>query len=245
MIAPMKVGKETDQGLRFIKRQKADVAGTTEMDPGGHSLMPMMRMIFGLLYHIFTKDVGPHSEEIPLAKRRTFGRKTKFFLHQISPNLEGPGTGNDRYLAELWVRRRGRTLVFFLVHTNAVVQNHDPHSPNYGDFFDNERWEVSKDAWDFIANRISLAQAEADGIVFMGDVNVLPVGEGLTDAHSPYVILGKLGFRVDNERVTILASWRLRRAGALEVIPVGHPGWPSDHAAMARTYAMPTRRRKR
>lgn len=236
MVAPMKVGQQTKAGLEFVKSKRPLISGLTEMDAGNRNhYIGMAKAVFGLGYDVLTDPTqGAHSEEIPLIVRRgpSLGVK-QFAVTPISPDVGELGVGNDRYLAEMHFRYWTKTYAFLFTHTNAVVQNLGGKNPTYK-IFNNERWRVSKEAWDHIEERAGhcIMNPKICGVFLAGDFNIMPIGEGLTDPHSPHQVMTRLGMKYVNSRVTYLGYWGVKPTETPTVFLPGQHGWPSDHAAI-------------
>lgn len=243
VIAPMKVGHDTEGSLVFLAGLKAKVYGLTEMDLGQTTALPAARRAFGRLARILTKNISAHSQEVPLIVRNAMlGYKSlSFEVLPGSPNVGVKGAGNDRVVVvhrfSLW----GRVYTVIHGHSDSEVQDHDPRSAHYGDFFDNERMKVTRDYMKVLRAQVELAVRRSDAVIVMGDFNTLPVGAGTTDPDSVFTILRDNSFKVHNERVTVLAVWGAPFKTYRVFLP-GKGGWGSDHAALLGTIARPRKR---
>lgn len=243
VVAPMKDGTSTESSLRFLRKLRARVYTLTEMDLGQTDNVGLAQRVFGRLYHAyFNRDLGAHSAEIPLLLRRLGAKVLHFKLIPLSPAVPGGGVGNDRYLSVLRFRVWGRVWTVLGTHIDARIQNHDPKSPVYGNFFLNQRWYVTQKAVEIIENEIVEAKRVSDAILFGGDTNVLPVGEGLTHPNSPLVMLKRQGFARYYSRVTTVAVWGSTFRSVPTVYPPGKGGWGSDHAAVVAHVNRPKKR---
>lgn len=241
IVAPMRDDDpDPKRSLRFLKSKGGRVYTLTEQAISEkRNNAKLIKHVFGLLYAVLFKVIGVHSAEIPLIFRRGLrARLISFELLPFTENVPGKGLGNDRYVSVTKVRVWGRYWTIFGLHFNAVIQNHDFHSKGYGDFLDIDRWHVTKAAMPQLAARIRDAKLDSDAVLVGGDTNTLPVGEGLTDPDSIYVILHELGFRTTNERVTLMAAWGAELESK-EVYPPGKHGWGSDHAAIKGRFRRP------
>jgi hypothetical protein len=68
-------------------------------------------------------------------------------------------------------------------------------------------------------------------VELQGDLNMLPVGAGLTEHYSPHMVFKRLGMRYVNARVVYIAAHGARIRKAV-TYPAGKNGWMSDHGAL-------------
>lgn len=242
MVAPMKVGQQTGQGLRFVKDKAPLVSSLTEMDAGrSNRWINMAKEVFGSGYRVYSKDIGVHSQECPvIIKRRPNVSVEAFQVWPISPDVGEVGLGNDRYLAMLRFKCWRRTYVLFATHTNAGVQDviGKPGHPPTFDIRDNQRWKVSIPAWAEIERKVgeAILDPRVSGVLLQGDFNIMPEGEGRTNPYSPHLVCQRLGMKYHNERVVWQCWWGLHPVKPFRVYPPGKGGWPSDHAAFLGTF---------
>ncbi len=203
MVAPQKVGVGIPQNLATIKRLQPLVVGFTEMDLGERTFVPEVQAALGPTYQVLSKDIGVHSEEIPVAVRTgPQSEVVRFKVLPISPNVGDDGIGNDRYLVVVRLRHRGRVYVVMHTHTDAVIQN-----LHTGLMFDNPRVEVTAQAMRTIEDEATAVLADPDvtGLWVMGDFNYLPVDPSIQWEHSPQAVFGRLGMQWEHNRVVYLA----------------------------------------
>jgi len=91
---------------------------------------------------------------------------------------------------------------------------------------------VTKKAFDKIEAEAEkhLASKGVHGVFITGDLNVLPIGEGMTDPHSPHQMFRRLGMKYVNTRVVYLAYHGLAMVGQAHIIPAHSPRNSADHA---------------
>lgn len=239
MVSPMKIGHGVTSSLRFIRRKRPRIFSLTEMDLGKRTEFGAVRRVFGKRARIFSKDKGGHSQEIPIVLRMVpWVRVRKFDLFKLSDDggAKVGGMGNDRWLARLEVKIWRKVWVYYATHTNAGVQ-HVASGPGYGDLIKNDvgiaRWHDYEDQ--MRRTEIYLARdiddPDIDVVVLGGDLNMLPVGAGLREQHSPHQTFLRLNMRYVNTRVTYLAvhGAKIRSHAIFEP---GKDGWLSDHGAI-------------
>lgn len=233
MCAPQKVGVGLEQNLRTIRGRAPRAVGLTEMDLGKTSKTHLVRSVLGKRYKVLVRDIGAHSEEIPVAvKVGPFCRVLHFKLTALSPDVGDKGTGNDRYLAETWFRRFRRTYVVLHTHTNAVVQNHDPKSPDYLAMLNNVRVAPTAAAMQTIEEHAAAAIADpgVTAVWVMGDLNILPTPREKEWEHSPQAMFRRLGMQWENSRVVYLAwSKGVKPRGKVTTIPAHSKTNRADH----------------
>lgn len=239
MIAPMKVGHGTRSSLEFIKRKRPRFFSLTEMDLGRNTAISVIRAVFGALVHIFTEDRGGHSQEIPGVFRRVpWARGYRFTLHQLSDD-GGPavgGMGNDRWLGELRVKVFTKTYAFFFTHVDAGVQ-HVAAGRQLGQLLQSaegrKRWaryQIEMEKIETLVGR-AIADTNTDVVILQGDLNMLPVGDGITEHYAPHQVYKRLRMQYVNSRVVYFGVHGAKIKKHAE-FPPGHDGWMSDHGAL-------------
>lgn len=234
VCAPQKDGVGLVHNLRNLRAMRARVVGLTEMDAGARSETHLVRRIFGRRYKVLVRDIGGHSEEIPLAvKVGIFCRVLNFRLIRLSRDVGERGVGNDRYLVVVEFRRFGKTYVVLHTHVDAVIQDH-----HTGRMIQNERTVVTAIAMETIEEqaRLAIFDPTVDGVWVMGDLNILPVGPGTEFpdvtpwVHSPQAMFERLGMAWDNSRVVYMAwSKKLKRRGQIQIVPAHSHVDRADH----------------
>jgi hypothetical protein len=237
----MKVGHGTKSSVEFIKRQRPRVFGLTEMDLGRSTALPVVRAVFGMLVRIFSLDRGGHSQEIPWVLRRApWVRVMDFKLYQLS--VDGPdklvgGMGNDRWAARLQIKVWRKVWVLWLTHLDAGVQ-HTASGPQLGQLVRNP---AGRARWDRYQKEITKLQKmvgadvsdrRVDVVVLEGDMNMLPIGDGVSSKFSPYQMFHKsLHMSYMNSRVgyIFVHGARIKKH---KVFKPGAAGWESDHAGI-------------
>lgn len=235
MTAPQKIGVGLEANLRSIRRFGPRVVGFTELDPGSRSILPTVRKVLGRSWQVIARDVGSHSEEVAVAVRTgPFTKVLGVRVEEISPNLPGPGVGNDRYLTTVRLRHYGRVYVVLNVHTNAVVQN-----LHTGTMRENERKRVTAVAMKTVEERAgaAIADPEVSGVFVLGDFNILPVEESREWTHSPQATFRRLGMTWANTRVVYLAySKGVEPSVGVVTIPAHSARNRADHGWLLGTF---------
>lgn len=233
LVAPQKVGTGMPKALATIARIRPRVAALTEMDLGKRSLIGQLRHALGKRYRVLAKDLGQHSQEIPIALRvGRFCRLVSYKLLPLSPDVGVKGTGNDRWLAIVRWRLFGRAYVLLHTHVNAVIQNHDTKSPDFGEMLHNERVPVTADGMQILEDQAAkaLADPKVDGrVIVTGDLNYLPVPRAKEWEHSPQAVFRRLGMKYENSRVVYLAWGPGLRLATAEIIAAHSATNPADH----------------
>jgi hypothetical protein len=233
LVAPQKVGTGMPKALASIAHMRPRVAGLTEMDLGKRSLVDQLRHALGKAYRVLAQDLGQHSQEIPVALRvGLFCRLVSYELLPLSPNVGTAGTGNDRWLAIVRFRLLGWVYVVLHTHVNAVIQNHDPKSPHFGEMLDNDRVDATAQAMQIIEDQAAAALADpkvGGRVLVTGDLNYLPVRRSLEWEHSPQAVFRRLGMEWTNSRVIYLAWGAGLHLSTVSMIPAHSPDNPSDH----------------
>lgn len=229
MVAPQKVGVGIADNLATIKEQEPLVVAFTEMDLGRRTFLPQVRSTLGPTYEVLSKDIGVHSEEIPVAVRTGPDTEVvRFRVTSISPNVGEDGVGNDRYVVVVRLRHEGRVYVVMHTHTDAVVQN-----LHTGHLLDNPRVAVTARAMQTIETQAKAVLADPDvtGLWVMGDFNYLPVDPSIQWKHSPQAMFDRLGLQWIHNRVIYLAwSPRIAVRRAATQIAAHSDENASDHA---------------
>jgi hypothetical protein len=203
VVAPQKVGVGIPHNLATIKQLQPLIVGFTEMDLGQRTFVPEVRAALGPTYEVLSKDIGVHSEEIPVAVRTGPDTEVvRFRVIPISPNVGDDGIGNDRYLIVVRLRHKGLVYVVLHTHTDAVIQN-----LHTGLMFDNPRVAVTAAAMQTIEDEAEAVLADPDvtGLWVMGDFNYLPVDPSIQWEHSPQAMFDRLGMQWEHNRVVYLA----------------------------------------
>lgn len=239
MVSPMKVGHGITSSLKFIKRQRPRVFSMTEMDLGKRTELGAVRSVFGDKASIFSKDKGGHSQEIPIVLRRVpWVRVVRFDLFKLTKD-GGPkvgGMGNDRWLARLEFKKWRKTHVYYATHTNAGVQ-HVAGGPDEGKLLKSDvasaRWLAYEDQMRQIELYLTrdIADPRIDVVSLGGDLNMLPIKDGLTEKHSPHQTFKRLKMEYVNTRVVYFATHGAR-IKSHKFFPPGRNGWLSDHGAI-------------
>lgn len=245
LVAPQHVGTGMAEAFQSVARRRPRVATFTELDLGPRSFVGQLQAALGKAYTVLSKDLGQHSEEIPVAVR---GKVLEFTLEPLSRNVAGPGTGNDRWLARVVYRPFIRRHVLLHTHTNAVIQSH-----HTGEMLDNAREHVTVKAMQTFEERLSadLDDPRFGGRVSVtGDFNILPVGPGTPYPHAtpwehgPQEMFQRLGMEWRNSRVIYYACGPGYRLKSCTVIPPHSAENPSDHGWLWVIVRSLLRRRK-
>lgn len=236
----MKVGHSLESSLRFIKARRPRVFSLTEMDMGRKTYLPLVHRVFGKLSRILSQDKGGHSQEIPWVLRLVpWFKVLSYDLIQLSEdggNVVG-GMGNDRWAGRLKVKVWRKIWVFWNTHLDAGVQ-HTAGGPDLGLLLKTEegrlRWERYQQEITKLYTHVAIdiEDKDVDVVVLEGDMNMLPIADGVTDAHSPVRMFHKqLGMDFVNERVgyIFVHGAKIRKT---RTYPPGKNGWGSDHAGM-------------
>jgi hypothetical protein len=233
LVAPQKVGTGMPKALASIAHMRPRAAGLTEMDLGKTSKVGQLRKVLGDAYRVLAKDLGQHSQEIPVALRvGLFCRLLSYELLPLSPNVGAAGTGNDRWLAVVRFRLFAWVYVLFHTHVNAVIQNHDPKSPHFGEILDNDRVDATAKAMQIIEEQAAAALADpkvGGRVLVTGDLNYLPVMRSLEWEHSPQAMFRRLDMEWTNSRVIYLAWGPGLHLSTVNMIPAHSPDNPADH----------------
>ena len=230
LVAPQKVGVGLATNFATIRSLGPLAVGLTEMDHGKSTAVPELREALGSSYDVVSHDVGPHSQEIPVAIRTgPLSRVLSSEVIPISRDIGTEGIGNDRYLAVVRFVYRDRTYTVMHSHTNAVIQN--LHTKK---MFENPRVEATAKAMGMVEERAQeeLSDPDVTALWIMGDFNYLPADDpALEWPHSPPAMFRRLGVTWTNSRVVYLAWSRgVHRRGAVEVLEPHTPRNASDHA---------------
>jgi hypothetical protein len=240
----MKTGDQLEQGLRFAKSKGFGVMSNTEMDPSGaNTNIDLLNKVMGPGYSIHSRRLSEHSQECPITLRKapqvTTGR---FNLTFLSRDLPGPGLGNERWLAELWFTFGKTQYVVFATHYVAAVQRTN------GDM----SLITGTNRWPAFQHNVERTEARVNEVisvnpdipvVLMGDLNMMPEGEGRTNPSSPHRMFKRLGMKYVNERVIYIA-YRNMHLDKQQAWKPGTPGWPADHALL-KAWLTPTPRKKK
>lgn len=238
-IFPMKVGHGILSSLSFIKRQKPRVFSMTEMDMGHATAIPAVKHVFGRLVRIFSKDLGGHSMEIPIVLRLCpWVKVLDYSLTKLSEDGGDKvgGMGNDRYLARLKLKVWRKVWVHYATHTNAGVQKTGA-GEGVGKLLHNEaseaRWKVYQVQMQKIEELVQkdVDDESIDVTTLGGDMNMLPIADGLTEYYSPHKMFERLGMAYQNTRVVYLAVHGARFT-KIKIYPPGKNGWLSDHGGL-------------
>jgi hypothetical protein len=239
-LFPMKVGHRTEGSLRFIKAQKPRVFSLTEMDLGSTTYLPLVHRVLGRLSRIFSADKGGHSQEIPIVLRLAIWIKVvSYDLIQLSDDGGDAvgGMGNDRWAGRLKIKVWRKVWVLWATHLDAGVQ-HVAAGPDLGTLLKTEagrlRWTRYQQEIQKLYNHVAIdiGDSNVDVVVVQGDLNMLPIADGVTDPHSPVHLFHKrLGMDFVNARVgyIFVHGAKIRKT---RTYPPGQNGWGSDHAGI-------------
>lgn len=208
------------------------------MDDLLHVAQRTMHAVFSSSqYNILAPDQGEHSREIPLI---TKDKVLHSHLTKVSPDVGGPGTGNDRWLHEMVTQHGSKHYAWLHTHVNAVIQNHDPKSSKYLYMLDNHRMHVTADAMVTIEARAKeyLRDSDIFAVKVTGDFNILPVirGQNPADAaaweYSPQEMFKRLNMWWVNSRVVYYGATKNLMKVHVTEVPPGTPKNRSDHGRL-------------
>jgi len=234
IVAPQKVGVGLEKNLAHIRDEHPHGVALTELDLGKRDYIPVVRKVFRPQFEVIAPDKGQHSREIAVVVK---GKVLSNETIQISKDIGDAGVGNDRWVNRVKYKRWGRTYVWLHTHVDAVIQDHEPRSKDFGKMLDNARTLVTAKAMETIEGlaREALRDPKVFAIKISGDFNYLPVGKGTTIPQvqpwefSPQEMFRRLGMQWVNSRVVYYAwSKNLRKRRVKQVPPHSRTNL-SDH----------------
>jgi hypothetical protein len=240
MHCPQHMGEGLAAGLRTVAKEHPLAVGFTELDLGPRDFIGELRK--GLPgYRICAPDRGQHSREVPIALRE--GPRTQLernTLVQLSEDLPGNGTGNDRWMQIVRFQHAGHPYFDVAVHWNAAIQN-----MRTGAMLHNDRVPATVDAARALLHHVWILQAEGRQGWVHGDFNYRSMnpaeGWNLSDDElwqwSPQACFKKLGLRSFETGLDYLA-WTegLRLTADPRIIERGTSENPSDHPWIVGTF---------
>ena len=228
---PMKTGQGTRGCINFYKDKNNRLGSMTEMDNGTRTYIGLLKDILGPKWAVLTKDHGEHSQECPGSYRPApWFKVVDFTVTKLSDDVPGKGAGNDRWLSRLEYKLWRSAYVIYWTHLNAEVQR----VLKDGAIVHGPRWDAYKVEIQKIETALSrdIADPKIKGVIFQGDVNMLPKGEGMTNPSSPYQMFKRLKMEWVNTRVIVQAVSHSMRFHRTTIFPPKENGWPSDHGAI-------------
>lgn len=233
MHCPQHMLTAVEHNAHSVNAIKPDTVGFTELDAGPSSGITTLRRVLSG-YRVCTSPPGAgHSQEIPIALRNgsilglVLNRYSSTEVHKISPDVPGPGTGNDRYVTIVRFSRPFYRAAHVATHTNAAIQNR-----NTGALLNSERTRVTAKAMSLIEEQVHKLINEKRQVVITGDFNYRThTTPGFTLwEHSPQLTFRRLNMHFHEEGLDYVAwtpGLRLRRP--VRVIPASTLINASDH----------------
>jgi hypothetical protein len=232
MHCPQRELTAVEHNARSVNALNPDSVGFTELDNGPHSAISTLRRIL-YNYRVCAAPPGAtHSQEVPIALRTRgslTARLTRYQStqsEQISPDVPGPGVGNDRHYTVVRFRRPRFAAAHLATHTNAAIQGPRGH------VLDNERTKVTARAMREIESTIHALILEGREVVVTGDFNYRThkTPGFVYWEFSPQAMFKRLHMKYHEEGLDYLAyTPGLRLHSPVRVIPVSSSLNQSDH----------------
>lgn len=246
---PQHIGVQTEHNLKAEKSLGLRSVGHTEMDPGNHSLIPLMRKVMHPVT-VCTDDggnLGQHSQETVIAAREdSVHRVEDHYVKHLSPNMGG-GPHQDRYMTVVKWRKywRGKPTRRKWAHI-AVHLSFGSQDPRTG----RTRSTTIADAYVKAVKRI---EAEIDSLVADG-YEVVVSGDwnwrqhpGVTWAYSPPAVAARHHMAIYSDGLDhVMWTRGLVRVTPVKVYAKGTAFNRSDHPWIVVTLIFhPFRRAKK
>lgn len=238
MHCPQHVGENLEHNAHAVNALHPDSVGFTELDSGAHSGVQTLRRILTQYRVCAAAPAAGHEQEVPIALRtrgfvsRVFTSYQSTESHRVSPDLPGPGIGNDRHYTVVRLIRRGLPGTSYwrgahlATHTNAALQG-----PR-GNVLDNERTRVTEKAMREIEAKLHALIAEGRQVVVTGDFNyrTFHTPDFRYWEYSPQMMFKRLHMKYHEEGLDYLA-WTpgLKLHEPVRVIPASSQLNASDH----------------
>jgi hypothetical protein len=224
MLASQHINAYGDNFL-VINRINPAIVGFTEMDAGkvATGLRQAKRQM--PKYDFFSNNIGPHSQEVPVAIRRTLGNNPYDHQTTLLHAKVNPGTGNDRYMTAVEMTRFGKKLVVIQTHWMAALQHRDtglvyPKG--------NQRAAAMEVAFDLMQKAITGYLNSGYEAIVMGDFNYKILSEWMKKDtwqlwdHSPQALFKSLHMDWHESRLDYMAiSDGLYFKGGIKEFPAG------------------------
>lgn len=229
MHCPQHMGENLTRNLVTVRELEPLSVGFTELDMGPRDFTAALTE--GLPDHaILAPDLGQHSREVPVALRQ--GPQTtleRVELIQLSHDIPGPGTGNDRWMNLVRFTHRGHRYFHVATHWNAAIQD-----PATGEIKQNPRVDATVTASRLLLTEIGQLIDEGREGWVTGDFNyrVHHVPGFQLWEHSPQTCFTKLGMTWFEDGLDYLAwttGLALRTGKRIETIARGTDRNGSDH----------------
>lgn len=224
MHAPSHVGEFVDQECQSIKQLSPDTVGRTEMDPGQHSNVPIMRRIMDN-YHVIAEDKGEHSQEIPIGiKNQGHVKVESGNTIRLSHSLPGGGIGEDRWMNLVLYKWYGSPMFHCSTHWNAAIQDRVT-----GAIHHDARARAMEGAFNIMLKHLSPIVREREGFI-TGDFNYRSPRLAKLWEFSPQALFTALHMKWYEDGLDYLA-WTngVKQTSPVRVIPSGSMLNKSDH----------------
>ena len=243
MHAPQHIGEHLETNLRGVGRLRPLVAGFTELDPGKRSVMPTVRRCLRA-YSVCTDQVGPHSEEVAVAVRRSpFTKIQSVEVIQLARKVGEKGIGNDRYMTVVRYKRWSHQYAHVATHWMAALQDRATGNVSVAG---NRRAAAMVGAAEKLEGKIRELIDEGREVFVTGDFNYR-IHSGaqfhLWD-YSPEAIFNRLGMPFRGVGLDWMAWTPGMRLIDFKVLPKGKAPNLSDHPWLIGRFKRRKPRRK-
>jgi hypothetical protein len=224
MHAPSHVGEFVEQECQSIKKLSPDIVGRTEMDPGQHSNVPVMRRVMDN-YKILAMDKGEHSQEVPIGvKNEPHMRVDSAQTYRLSRSLPGGGIGEDRWMNLVLFTYHGAPMFHAATHWNAALQDRVTGAIHTG-----PRVRAMEGAFHTMYNVLEKVKREREGFI-TGDFNYRKPRLASLWEFSPQALFTALHMKWFEDGLDYLAwSKGLKETSPVRVISAGTMLNRSDH----------------
>lgn len=224
MHAPSHVGEFVQQECESIKKLSPDVVGRTEMDPGQHSNVPVMRHVMDN-YHVLAMDKGEHSQEVPIAiKQQPHVKVESAQTYRLSHSLPGGGIGEDRWMNLVLYTYYDAPMFHAATHWNAAIQDRVTGAVHH-----DARARAMEGAFHTMLKVLEPITREREGSV-TGDFNYRKPRVAQLWEFSPQALFTALHMKWYEDGLDYLSWTRgLKQTSPVRVIPQGTMLNRSDH----------------
>jgi hypothetical protein len=224
---PQHIGEYVEHNMRSERSLNLRSAGHTEMDPGKGTLIPKMR---DLLHpaHVYTADIGPHSQEVPIACRENRRNHVEdHHVRRLSPDMGG-GIHQDRYMTTVEWRKgllRRRRWAHIALHLSYGTQDPKTGEPRTGRIVN-----AYVDAVKRVEAEIARLRADGCEVVVGGDWNYRLRPGATPWKYSPQAVAERHNMRiVSNGLDHVMWTKGFRRVRPVKVYPAHTAFNKSDH----------------
>ena len=229
MHCPQHMGQNLSRNLETVRELAPLSVGFTELDLGKTDLIGTLSA--GLSgYQVLAPDRSQHSREVPIALRSSVVTQLeRVELIQLSHDIPGPGTGNDRWMNIVRFRHQENPYFHVATHWNAAIQDRETGKMN-----DNPRVDAAVTASRLLLTEVTQLLEEGREGWVTGDFNYRvhnTPGFQLWE-HSPQSCFTKLAmtwFEDGLDYMAWTAGLQLRKNSQVEILERGTDRNGSDH----------------